>query len=105
MFISTIGMVGERKQSMLENVRLHLSAQVNKQQRDVLPKEIWGHIVVPFMQATGATTRQIQKSLGFPYPEDALHKLNLGRERAVRLAQAIGCEQLAKLAQSDVRWD
>jgi replicative DNA helicase len=105
MFISTIGMVGERKKNMLENVRLHLSAQVNKQQRDVLPKEIWSYIVVPFMQATGATTRQIQKSLGFAYPEDALHKLNLGRERAARLAQAIGCEQLAKLAQSDVYWD
>ena len=105
MFIAVIGMVGVRKKNMLENVRLHLSRQVKKKQRDVLPKEIWGYIIVPFMQATGATTRQIHKSLGFAYPEDALHKLNLGRERAVRLAQAIGCEQLAKLAQSDVYWD
>jgi replicative DNA helicase len=105
MFIATIGMVGERKKNMLENVRLHLSRQVNKQQRDVLPKEIWDHRVVPSMQVTGATTRQIQRSLGFAYPESTLHKLNLGRERAARLAQAIHCEQLAKLAQSDVYWD
>jgi replicative DNA helicase len=34
-----------------------------------------------------------------------LYKQNLSRERTTRLAQVVGSEQLAKLAQSDVYWD
>jgi replicative DNA helicase len=47
----------------------------------------------------------MQAALGNAYCGTGLYKQNLSRERAIRLAQVVGSEPLAKLAQSDVYWD
>jgi replicative DNA helicase len=47
----------------------------------------------------------MQAALGNAYCGTGLYKQNLSRERAVRLAQVVQSEKLAKLAQSDVYWD
>jgi replicative DNA helicase len=73
--------------------------------RDVLPREVWRMYAVPAMQAANITTREMQAALGNAYCGTGLYKQNLSRERAARLAQVVGSEQLVKLAQSDVYWD
>ena len=58
------------------------------------------------MQNNGVSTRQMQQALGMAYAGTGPYKQNIGRERAARLASAVGGdEQLARLATSDVYWD
>jgi len=73
--------------------------------RDVIPLEVWRLLAVPAMQIAGITRRNMQATLGNAYCGTGLYKQNLSRERTARLAQVVQCEQLAKLARSDVYWD
>jgi len=66
---------------------------------------IWRMYVVPAMQQRGITMRQMQAALGNAYCGTALYKQNVSRERAARVAQTVGSEELARLAASDVYWD
>lgn len=61
------------------------------------------HIAVP-RQLTGPT-QATMKDEELALCGTGLYKQNLSRERAVRLAQVVQSEKLAKLAQSDVYWD
>jgi len=76
-----------------------------KTNRDVLPHEAWRLFVIPAMQTIGMTKSQMQVALGWIHYGGGLYGQNLSRERAIRVAQIVGSEQLAKLAQSDVYWD
>src|SRR5690606_23285237 len=49
--------------------------------------------------------RQMQAGLGMAYCGATLFKHNLGRDRALRVAEVVGSAALARLAQSDVYWD
>jgi replicative DNA helicase len=104
-FINQIGALGQNKtihQAAIVNYLTQRSANTN---RDVLPSEIWRLFAVPAMQAASITTRKMQAALGTAYCGTGLYKQNLSRDRATRLAQVVGSEPLAKLAQSDVYWD
>jgi replicative DNA helicase len=58
------------------------------------------------MQRNAVTTRQMQQALGSAYSGTGLYKQNVSRERANRLASAVGGDQhLTNLASSDVYWD
>lgn len=73
--------------------------------RDVIPKDAWRAIVVPNMDASSITTRQMQSQIGMSYCGTTLYKSNLSRERAARVANAVRSTKLQQLAESDVYWD
>jgi replicative DNA helicase len=68
--------------------------------------KVGDRIAVPAMQRTAVTTRQMQQALGSAHSGTGLYKQNVSRERANRLASAVGGDQhLTNLASSDVYWD
>jgi replicative DNA helicase len=104
-FVAQIGPLGQNKTTHQIAILDYIATRPTNTNRDVLPREIWRMHAVPAMQAASITTRQMQAALGNAYCGTGLYKQNLSRERATRLAQVVGSEQLAKLAQSDVYWD
>jgi replicative DNA helicase len=104
-FITQIGVAGERKQHMLDDVRRHLAEHGTKAANDVIPRELWPALVLPAMQAAGLTNRQVGTALGYVNSLAGISRQNLSRARAERIAQATGSAELSNLAQSDVYWD
>ncbi|HEX9057698.1 MAG TPA: replicative DNA helicase [Ktedonobacterales bacterium] len=105
LFINCVGIAGERKQQMLEAVRVHLGARVENTNRDVLPGAVWQSLVVPAMRLQKMTGRQMQAALNMSYCGSTLYKHGLGRARAARVAHVVASAPLAHLARSDVYWD
>ncbi len=105
-FADIVGAVGEYKTTSLAECRQWCESRVANTNRDIIPREVWRTIAVPAMQRNGVTTRQMQHALGTVYCGTGLYKQNISRERADRLALAVGGdERLATLASSDVYWD
>ncbi|MGA8014673.1 MAG: replicative DNA helicase [Candidatus Dormiibacterota bacterium] len=73
--------------------------------RDVVPAAAWKTVVAPAMQTAGMTGRELHATLGTRYNGSALMAYGISRERAERLATALGSEQLFRLAESDIYWD
>ncbi|HEV3455594.1 MAG TPA: replicative DNA helicase [Thermoanaerobaculia bacterium] len=55
--------------------------------------------------ATGVSQRLLYARIGNAYGGTTLFKQNLSRERALRVAAAVGSEALRLLAESDIYWD
>lgn len=70
-----------------------------------LPRQLPIKSVDAVMQANQITHRALHERLGMAYAGMTLFKQNLGRERALRVANAVDSDVLRKLAQSDVYWD
>lgn len=104
-FVSLIGIAGQRKQEMLEQVKVHISDRVANTNRDLIPSVAWRQYVVPAMTAIGMTTRQMQNNIGMSYCGTSLYKNAIGRQRALCVATVVQSTHLALLAQSDVYWD
>jgi replicative DNA helicase len=104
-FAETIGAVGLYKQQTLALVSEYAATHPANTNRDVIPKGIWRMHAVPVMQQRGITSRKLHVGLGNAYCGAALYKQNIGRERAARLAQVVGSQAIARLAESDVYWD
>ncbi len=104
-FVFLIGIAGQRKQEMLEQVKAHISDRVANTNRDLIPSVVWRQYVVPTMAAIEMTTRQMQNGIGMSYCGTSLYKNAMGRERALCVATVVQSPQLALLAQSDVYWD
>ena len=104
-FIETIGTLGAYKERHLTAIKDYLATRSANTNRDSIPSAIWRMYVVPAMQQRGITMRQMQAALGNAYCGTALYKQNVSRERAARVAQTVGSEELARLAASDVYWD
>ena len=51
------------------------------------------------------TTREMQAEIETRYCGTALYKTGIGRERAMRVASAVRCEELVDLALGDAYWD
>jgi replicative DNA helicase len=105
-FLREVGGLGRRKGH--EHARMHerLAAQRTRNpNRDVVPRAVWTSHVSPAMRAAGISDRTLQRAIGTHYPESALYETDLGRERALRVAEAVGSSDLARLATSDVYWD
>ena len=73
--------------------------------RDLIPKQAWRSFVVPAMQKAGITTRQMQAAIDTRYCGSTLYKTGIGKERAMRVAAAVRCEELVDLALGDAYWD
>ncbi len=73
--------------------------------RDVIPRAAWATHVRPTLIASGRTTRSLQTALETQYCGSTIYRSNLGRSRALRIAEILDSEPLRRLATSDVYWD
>jgi replicative DNA helicase len=73
--------------------------------RDALPRDVWDSVVRPAMKRSGVTTRELQARIGTRYCGSTLYRVGLGRDRALRIANAVDSRELTHLATSDVYWD
>ncbi len=104
-FIKLVGAVGRYKNSGLLEVASYIENRVANTNRDIIPSVFWRQCVVPAMQESGITTRQMMADIHTRYCGTRLYNQNVSRARAARVAQVIHSEQLLKLSQSDVYWD
>ena len=102
-FLRRVGALGETRTSAILG-RIAESGGANTNQ-DVIPKQAWSAFVKPAMATAGLTTRSMQQAIGTQYCGSTLYKANLSRERASRVAEAVGSQGLSILAQSDLYWD
>ena len=104
-FIEGVGAFGARRSAKLEELRALCESQTENTNRDVIPREVWRGLVVPAMERNNITTREMQRRISTNYCGSTLYKSNLSRERAARVADAVGSDELRALAQSDIYWD
>lgn len=104
-FLEVVGVLGQSKSAHREAILAYLGANRENTNRDVIPAAAWGTHAIPAMKRSGITTRQMQARLETRYSGTAIYEQNLSRQRAARLAHAVGSEELALLATSDVYWD
>jgi replicative DNA helicase len=105
LFIVHVGAVGQYKLRSLQDIFQHLENSIHNPNRDIIPKDIWKMEVAPAMQAIGFTTRTLQASIGVSYCGSTLYKVNLSRERALKVGNIVQSSKLVTLAKSDVYWD
>ncbi len=104
-FADAVGTVGAYKTSCLEEALAYLASRPENTNRDVIPREVWDLHVRPAMQRNGVTHRRLHTEIETAYAGMTIFKQNLSRERALRVALAVGAEALRALAQSDIYWD
>ncbi|WP_375500038.1 replicative DNA helicase [uncultured Nostoc sp.] len=105
LFIIHVGAVGKYKLRSLQDIFQHLENSIHNPNRDIIPRDVWKIEVVPAMQAIGFTTRILQASIGVSYCGSTLYKVNLSRERALKVGNVVQSSKLVTLAKSDVYWD
>ncbi len=104
-FAAKIGAVGAYKQGRLSEVQDYIKEHEANTNRDVIPNNVWRMHVVPAMQQSGMTTRQMQAAIETQYCGTGLYKQNVSRERALRVANVVQSPELQSLAESDIYWD
>ncbi len=104
-FADKIGTAGACKRERLAEIKEHLDLHSENTNRDVIPSAAWRMEVVPAMQRSGMTTRQMQAAIETRYCGTGLYKQNTSRERAARVAAVVQSDELQKLAESDIYWD
>jgi replicative DNA helicase len=105
LFAKQVGAIGAYKQQSLREVIEYLEGRQPNTNRDVIPNSVWREVVMPAMKDARLTTRQMAAGINIAYCGSALYKHNLSRDRAARVAQVVGSNTLALLAQSNVYWD
>jgi replicative DNA helicase len=104
-FITRVWAVGDRREWQCLHMANHLGVTTPVTNRDVVPAWVWPNLVEPARVAAGLTQRELHAGLGTAYCGSTLHKSNISRERAGRVAAIIGSDDLGRLAMSDVYWD
>ncbi len=104
-FLAVVGAQGVRKRLQRLDLIELLDRRRRNPNRDTIPSAAWRSLVVPAMRRSGVTTREMQRDIGTRYCGSAIYKNGLSRERALRVADAVGSDELALLAMSDVYWD
>ena len=105
LFLAVVGCIGEGRVATGRRIELALAAKRANTNRDVIPAAAWRSVVEPARVAASVTTREFQSDLGNAYCGSALYRANLSRERAARAGEVLGCDELTRLAASDVYWD
>jgi replicative DNA helicase len=105
LFLKLISGVGARKSAQCANVLAVVEGMRAKTGRDVVPREYWKSVIKPFIKARGWRMMETLSVMGYAQGSLSVTTQNLSRERAQRIAEALGCEELQHLAQSDVYWD
>jgi replicative DNA helicase len=104
-FVDTVGAVGLYKSESLREITAYLLDREANTNRDVIPLDVWGTMVIPAMRAIGVTHRALHERLGMAYSGMTIFKQNLGRARAAAVASVVSSAELGKLASSSVYWD
>jgi replicative DNA helicase len=104
-FRTIVGAIGIRKKASLEAVADYFSTRGKKASQDVLPREVWEAVIYPSLENTGLNRRQAVRKAGVAGGGTAVTTQNLSRARATRIAEALTCPELHRLATSDVYWD
>ena len=104
-FVLRVWAVGDRRERQALSLADLLGVTRSGTNRDIVPAAVWSTIVEPARVAAGVTTREIFKGLAPSYGRSTPRKSNLGRDRAARVAEIVGSEELRRLAVSDVYWD
>ena len=105
LFLALVGVLGVEKTRHKALVLEHLSAREPNTNRDIVPSAAWPLLVQPAMRRAGITHRRFQAGLGMSYAGHTIFNQNLSRNRAMRVAEVLGSDQIAMLAISDVYWD
>jgi replicative DNA helicase len=104
-FLSIVGVLGVEKTEHKALVLGYLGMREGKTNRDIIPSEVWTLLARPAMRAGAITQRTMQARLGMSYMGSAIFGQNLSRERAMRVAEAVGSSEIELLGTSDVYWD
>ncbi|HET8862632.1 MAG TPA: replicative DNA helicase [Solirubrobacterales bacterium] len=104
-FLETVGALGANKRRNASAILEHFDGRARNPNRDLIPKEAWRSIVVPSMEKSGMTSREMQGAIDTRYCGSALYRTGIGKERAMRVASAVRCEELVDLALGDAYWD
>jgi replicative DNA helicase len=104
-FCTTVGAVGTRRATALSLVLAALEGRGENTNRDVIPRATWGQLARSAQAEGGVSQRLLYARIGNAYGGTTLFKQNLSRERALRVAAAVGSEALRLLAESDIYWD
>jgi replicative DNA helicase len=104
-FVLRVWAVGDRRERQCLALADRLGVTRPRTNRDIVPATVWSSLVEPARVAAGVSTRELQRRLGTSYCGSTLYKANLGRERAAAVADVVGCDELLRLAVSDVYWD
>ena len=104
-FLEVVGCLGESRAATGLRIALKAGKTRANPNRDVIPAAAWRGFVEPAGVTARLTTRQFQTELGNSNCGPTLYKANLSRGRAARAAEVVGCNELSRLAASDVYWD
>jgi replicative DNA helicase len=104
-FINRVWAVGDRREWQSLRIADRLGVTKARTNRDVLPATVWSQLIEPARVAADMTTRELQAGLAMSYCGATLHKSNISRKRAARVAEIVGSDELQRLAVSDVYWD
>jgi len=85
--------------------QLPSSGQQSLSNRDVIPRATWAQLARSAQAAGGVSQRLLYARIGNAYGGTTIFKQNVSRERALRVAAAVGSEALRVLAESDIYWD
>jgi replicative DNA helicase len=104
-FLEVVGCLGEPRAETGLRTALKLGETRATPNRDVIPAAAWRDLVEPARVDAAMTTRRLHRGLATAYCGSTLYRSNLSRDRAARTAEVVGCEELSRLATSDVYWD
>ena len=104
-FLEIVGALGAGKQQNASAILEHFDGRRRNPNRDLIPKDAWRDIVIPAMERSEMTSREMQAAIDTKYCGTALYKTGIGRERAMRVGAAVRSEELVDLALGDAYWD
>ncbi len=104
-FLAIVGVLGVNKVAHKTAILEYFSTRAANTNRDVIPASAWRLQVLPAMAAAGINARDMRAGLGTSYSGSGICEQNLGRERARKLAEVVGSDELELLSISDVYWD
>jgi replicative DNA helicase len=104
-FLAIVNAAGQRKWRQWFELVDVVEQRNAISKRDTIPREVWPNLVLPAMEASGVTTRELERKLDRRYAGADVYTHGLTRQHASRLADAVDCDELGLLAFSDVYWD
>jgi replicative DNA helicase len=99
-FLSQIGGLGTAKVHNQEAINRYFASR-SLRPRDLIPQDIWTNVALPALDAVGISKAAVSSAIG-RHPH---YERDLGRELAGRVAVLASSEELARLSESEVRWD
>lgn len=102
-FAISIGATGKYKNESLVEIVDYLKDKIANTNRDIVPFQLWNRLLDELPKEDSSFNKKIQKSLGVSI--SSVKSQNFGRERLLKLANAVNSTELQNLAQSDIYWD